>query len=178
MISKCTNKRMFYIQQLKTQIKQFIYKHKKKYQQNAINLIIQKNQIKLDCKTSSFMFEGKLYADGDLSLFDKKDTNRILDPSFQKEVYELIHPDTFDTRKAEIQIDNYLGIILSSVQHVQDLKELLPATIHNFLNDIDESIFNIDNALSEQKIQTIKTSNQLGFEAINKLFVTQLLTKE
>jgi hypothetical protein len=146
----------------------------------AIGKLCYTNQNLLQCKTPSFIFEGKWYAPYALPRpTEMKDWNRILHPSLLEEVKNTLTNIDFEQRVETAEIDNFLASVMIEAIHVQDVARLIPGGFASCLPMLDPDVFNLSNVpLSNEQIEIIKAKNGKGLACLNEIAIRNLLLQK
>lgn len=142
----------------------------------ALQMVARENQLLLQCRTGTFMYEGTWYDDGAYDYSRARDaSNRTLHPSKLPEVQALLQAKDFDTQVERSKMDNYVGNLLIEAAHVDDLRRLIPGYIMVNYDGIDELVFNVGDPMTEDQAKAFEERNKEGLFAFNCMHLTTLI---
>lgn len=142
----------------------------------SLRMLARENQLLLQCKTGTFMYDGTWYDDGAFDYSRSRDMcNRTLHPDKVPEVQALLQAKDFDSQVERSKMDNYVGNLLIEAAHIDDLHRLIPGYIMVNYDGIDTSIFNTGDPMTEDQAKAFENRNKEGLIAFNCMHLTNLI---
>lgn len=154
----------------------YIYKEHDRKKLKELQKISVKNEILIK-GGYTFIYEGVRY-----NFSSRKnlpaDANRELHPSLIEYVDEILHPKDANFFEERLNIFNYITATLQFARITDDLLELYPEPLHNYIiSNIyleainDKPIF----SRTDKEIAIFKENNQSNLNTLNNLLVVRML---
>jgi hypothetical protein len=174
---------MRYVTQLFDELVTFMDKEENAVRQHKLFELLLENQSLLQCSTPSFVYNHTWYSTqaiptGYGASATMRKWNREIHEVVLPKVMELLDPEDFENMRKKATISNFFSTILPLINHVDDLKQLVPDFWISKLPPIDAKLFNQADPMTAAEIERLKEETKEGFDHLKMLAMRHLLLQK
>lgn len=165
------------IKNLSSEIVEIVYEKQELIKVKGMAELARKNQLIHNTADASFMYKGVWYTYPHNMILPRrtKGMNRTLDVSLMHEAIDIIDDSNYTDKVSLAHIFSLVNNALELCRNMICLRKILPNQLWTEEIRMDADIYDIGNPLTEEEIQNFNNNNQLGFYALKRLMMLELI---